>query len=237
LASFLGFKFNRDDARRLRPKGWLNDTCMGLFLALLATRHNDLRRTLPQLLQIHVFEPLFWPKLCPGQGTYVYDSVKTWTKNSRLSVDIFACSCVIVPINIVDSHWLLGIIFPQKRAIAIIDSFADHGGVSGHDHFFDIILRYVKDEHLDKKGVALDTEPWSRITIPSPRQYNGYDCGVHVLINADLILAGESLNYSTEIITQFRRYVALCCLLSGSPAGDGDHGGSDSDSETGFVEL
>lgn len=99
-------------------------------------------------------------------------------------------------------------IFPQRRAISTPDSIG-----AGAQRVFDLLLLYVKDEHLAKHGVPLpDAELWHRVAEPWPQQRNGCDCGAFALFNADLILLGESLDYSQDDIPSFRRRVLLSCL-------------------------
>ena len=145
----------------------------------------------------------------PG-GTYTYANISRWTgvPGKPLKVDIFACSHVIVPVNVVRTHWSLGVIFPQQRAIATPDSIG-----SGDDRVFDLLLQYVKDEHVSKHGVPLpDADKWHRVRRPWPQQHNGCDCGAFSLANTDFLLLGEALEYGQSDIAAFRNMVLLACL-------------------------
>ena len=142
-------------------------------------------------------------------GTYTYANVSRWTgKPGKPKFDIFSCSIVIVPINVVHSHWSLGIIYPQRRLIATPDSIG-----SGSSRVYDLLLQYVQDEHQDKHGTPLpDVGAWKRLNLPSPQQNNGCDCGAFTLANSDLLALGEPLDYTQADIPKFRQSVVLACL-------------------------
>ena len=127
-------------------------------------------------------------------GGYTFNNVKSWTgKPNKPLVDIFNCSVVIVPINVVHSHWFLGVIFPQQRVIATPDSLG-----SGDDRVFKVLFQYLKDEHLARHGTSLPhADEWCRVHIqPCPQQENFCDCGAFALANADCIVLGELLLYT-----------------------------------------
>ena len=115
---------------------------------------------------------------------------------------------MFVPINVVHEHWYLGVIFPQRRLIAVVDSFG-----AGSERAFDLLLRYVQDEHQDKHQTPLPhVDAWKRLSMQSPRQRNWCDCGAFVLFNVDLLALGQALGYTQEDIPLFRRHVVLACL-------------------------
>ena len=147
----------------------------------------------------------------PG-GTYTFGNVERWTgkPGKPLTVDIFDCSVVIVPVNVIRTHWSLGLIFPQRQVISTLDSSG-----SGDDRVFDLLLRYVADEHVSKHGVPLpDPTKWRRVRVQSPQQPNGCDCGAYALLSADLLLLGEALGYEPRDIAAFRNWILLACLNS-----------------------
>ena len=225
----------RCDTRTLRPGAWLNDEVMNLYFELLTRRHKaivalreDARSVHadarlpgplpPKLRPVHIFSTFFWPKITANivngvtvaGGGYTFNNVKSWTgKPNKPLVDIFNCSVVIVPINVVHSHWFLGVIFPQQRVIATPDSLG-----SGDDRVFKVLFQYLKDEHLARHGTSLPhADEWCRVHIqPCPQQENFCDCGAFALANADCIVLGDLLSYTQSDIPLFRRYVLRACL-------------------------
>jgi sentrin-specific protease 1 len=164
----------------------------------------------PRLRRAYAFSTFFWVKLNENaaggsaENTYTYANVSRWSHG----VDIFACSVVIIPINVKHTHWSVGVIFPQRQGIAVVDSRGP-----GPQRVYDWLLRYVQDEHLDKRGVPLpEPESWQRLTLASPQQTNGVDCGVFSLLASDCLMLGEPLEYTQKDIPLARRWVALQCL-------------------------
>ena len=149
----------------------------------------------------------------PG-GSYTYNNVARYTRTGgRRSgsephpvVDIFACSAVLVPVNYVNFHWALGVIFPQTCEISTPDSIGP-----GADRVYDHLLHYLQDEHLARKGTPLPGV-WRRRLGPWPQQVNGCDCGVCVLQTGELILAEEPIAYLQAGNDAFRRTTLLRCL-------------------------
>ena len=149
-------------------------------------------------------------------GAYTYNNVKQWTGSGVAGksnyINIFATSHVVVPINIVSNHWLVAIIFPQLRSIAIYDSL--EGSYRAHnDRVYKLLLQYIKDEHLDKLKTPLpNTSEWHRVYPACTLQPNGNDCGVCSLANTDHVLLGELPAYAPVQLSTIRRYILLTCL-------------------------
>jgi sentrin-specific protease 1 len=227
-ASVEGVPFFRKDARTLCPRVWLTDEVVNRFMVLLKDRHNDLvqlrdgfnataaaggQEQRPRIRPAHAFSSFFWAKLNQdahgntAANTYTFNNVRRWDSD----VDIFECSVVIIPINISHSHWRIGAIYPQRQRIAIVDSLDDSSLRVQHDREYKWLLRYVQDVHSIKRGTLLP-ETWQNLAVQSPKQTNGYDCGVFALLAADFLMLGEPLTYSQKDIPQARRWIALQCL-------------------------
>jgi len=68
-------------------------------------------------------------------------------------------------------HWVTAVALMQEKRIQFYDSMGDDG-----QEYLDAIMQYIKDEHLDKKGVPLpDADQWKLVTCTrdTPRQLNG----------------------------------------------------------------
>ena len=93
--------------------------------------------------------------------------MSSWSKN----LDIFGADKIIIPINISDSHWIVGVIFMNRKRINIYNS----NGRDGHQYLVPL-FRYIQDEHWTKKNYKLpEAESWSLIPakMNMPQQTNG----------------------------------------------------------------
>jgi sentrin-specific protease 1 len=76
------------------------------------------------------------------------------------------------------------------------------------------IRRYLADEHLDKQKCAWNPEGWDlvRTTNDTPRQLNGYDCGVFATFCAHYLSAGVNPSFSQADIPHLRRRMIIDIL-------------------------
>jgi Ulp1 family protease len=110
-------------------------------------------------------------------GSYQYDAVASWTNN----VDIFELDKILIPINFVNTHWVAVMVSMTEKSIQLYDPMLEPE--TDARLYFDQILQFLRDEHINKKEVALpDASSW-RLVLQDPRlptQPNGFDCGVYV---------------------------------------------------------
>lgn len=192
----------------LKTGTWLNDEVINFFFNLLEERNNRIRsegnRKIPKCGFMNSF---FYTKLADG-GNYNYKNVKRWTKKKKL--DIFDLDLFLFPVNLNNTHWCIGVLDFRNRQIQYYDSLGGSGG-----YFFDIMKRYLEDEHLDKKGSSLDISSWKGVNVAGiPRQKNGYDCGMFLCKFADFLSEGLPLEFSQNDIVYFRQRMLNEILLS-----------------------
>ena len=87
------------------------------------------------------------------------------------NLDIFAADKIIIPINISDNHWIMGVIFMNKKRIKIYNSM----GTDGRQYLVPLFC-YIKDKHWTKKYCQLpDAKSWKLIPAKRnmPQQKNG----------------------------------------------------------------
>lgn len=129
----------------------------------------------------------------------------------RTGKDIFNLDKIIFPINQGNSHWTSAVAFMQERRVQYYDSM----GGSGIQYLRDI-FQYIQDEHRDKKKCPLpNVDDWKLVpcTRDTPRQHNGYDCGVFTCMFADFISKDCPLDVlGQDHITQCRERIALSIL-------------------------
>ncbi|KAF8822934.1 Ulp1 protease family, C-terminal catalytic domain-containing protein [Cardiosporidium cionae] len=214
-------KFNitikREHLQCLLPHGWLNDEIINFYMSMLQERNSLQVKVDDSALKCWLFNTFFFQKMMNdnNEGTYSYDAVKEfdpdrWTR--RKKVDIFSMDMIIVPINISQSHWILGIVDMRKshRCISLYDSL--HGT---NERWFTTIRNYLQDEHLDKKGIPLkNIEDWkypSNFTSEkgTPSQENTYDCGVFLCQTAECLSANRRIDFQQSDIPNMRVKMAL----------------------------
>ncbi|KAF7728745.1 SUMO1 sentrin specific peptidase 1 [Apophysomyces ossiformis] len=175
------------DIYKLYPETWLNDEARKEHRAQSATE---------KIPAIHCFSTFFFSTF-KDSG---YTKIRRWTKK----VDIFAKDLVFVPIN-QSYHWTLGVIHMKKKLVEIYDSM---GG--NHDYNVKLLLKYLSEEHMDKKKEALDQSEWSS-NVPKdiPRQGNMSDCGVFTCTFAERLSRQQSFDFSQQDMVLIRRRMVL----------------------------
>ncbi|KAL7564634.1 hypothetical protein ACA910_009323 [Epithemia clementina (nom. ined.)] len=207
----------RGSFQRLAPGQWLNDEVLHFFLTVLGRRDEELCAQDPKRKRSHFFKSFFMSKLLNEgnknraiDGKYEYKNVKRWSKKV-VGKDIFQLDKVIFPINQGGMHWVCAVAFIQERRIQFYDSL----GSSGMD-YLRYILRYLQDEHLDKKKRPLpDVDDWKLVPCDvenTPRQLNGYDCGVFTCMFIDFVSKDCPLVFDQSHVTQCRERIALSIL-------------------------
>jgi len=187
----------------LQPREWLNDEVINFFMGLLKARS----AASAQLPKSHFFNTMFYAKLSGvgGAGVYDYTGVKRWTRR----VDLFAKDLLVCPIHCHGNHWTLALVNFYDKRFEYFDSLSGgDGGVLGD------LRRYLKDEHLDKKKESWDDAGWTDHTWTpqrngTPRQRNGWDCGVFMCKTADYLSQDAKLTFSQDDMTYFRRRLVL----------------------------
>ncbi|GMH93332.1 hypothetical protein TrVE_jg14317 [Triparma verrucosa] len=192
----------------LRDGSWLSDEVISIYFRLLKCRDVKSVREGKKKLYNHYFKSFFFTKLFED-GSYKYSGVKRWGKKVA-NGDVFSLEKILIPVNVNNMHWcLLEVSIPEKR-IQYYDSLGGSG-----EQYLKGMLMYLNDEwqKLSKPGDFVP-EDWSLIstTKETPRQKNGYDCGVFTCTCADYISLGLELTYTQKDITVCRRRMALKIL-------------------------
>ncbi|KAE8626805.1 hypothetical protein XENTR_v10006762 [Xenopus tropicalis] len=170
----------RKDIMTLHSLNWLNDEIINFYMNLIMERSK--RKGLPK---VHAFNTFFFTKL-KSAG---YQAVKRWTKK----VDIFSMNILLVPIHL-GVHWCLAVVDFRKKSILYFDSM---GGLN--NEACKILLQYLKQESIDKKGVSFDSNGWtltSKTSEEIPQQMNGSDCGMFACKYADYITKDKSITFT-----------------------------------------
>ena len=129
-------------------------------------------------------------------------------------MDIFKLDKIFFPVNQGNQHWNLIIAFMQEKRIQYYDSM---GGLGIDDMNF--LLNYFKDEHLERKHFPLpNAQEWKLVstTHTTPRQPNGYDCGVYTCMFACFLSCDMSLDFGPDYVTEHCRTIIGASIIKGS---------------------
>ncbi|XP_053564215.1 sentrin-specific protease 1 [Bombina bombina] len=186
-----GFRLTitRKDIMTLNSLNWLNDEVINFYMNLLMERSK--RKGFPK---VHAFNTFFFTKL----KTAGYQAVKRWTKK----VDLFCMNILLVPIHL-GVHWCLAVIDFRKKTITYYDSM---GGMN--NEACRILLQYLKQESMDKKGIPFDANGWILSCKKSqeiPQQMNGSDCGMFACKYADYITKDKTITFTQRHMPYFRK--------------------------------
>lgn len=81
--------------------------------------------------------------------------------------------------------------------------------------YLDALFNYIQDEHIAKKNTPLpDADAWELVPTrgDTPRQRNGYDCGVFTCMFADFLSKDTALVFNQDHINQCRERIALSIM-------------------------
>lgn len=182
--------------RCLKPREWLNDEVINLYLELLKERE---RREPQKFLKCHFFNTFFYKKLISGKNGYDYKSVRRWTTQKKLGYGLHECDKIFVPIH-QQYHWCLAVINKKEKKFQYLDS------LKGIDtQVLEVLARYFVDEVKDKTGEDVDISYWETEFVEDlPEQMNGYDCGVFMVKYADFYSRNLRLCFNQEHMPYFR---------------------------------
>eukprot|EP00923_Selenidium_pygospionis_P012515 GHVN01021252.1.p1 GENE.GHVN01021252.1~~GHVN01021252.1.p1 ORF type:complete len:878 (-),score=257.67 GHVN01021252.1:48-2291(-) len=192
----------------LRPGTWLNDEVINFYMELLNERNKRQRADGERTPRCYFWSTFFYTKLSGenslGGQNYSYESVKRWSV--RKKVNIFSdVEIMVIPVHVRKIHWTLGAVDLRSHKIHFFDSLA--GNYSEIFHHF--LIRYLQDEHLDKKGGKLEVE-WvlENDAEYTPQQNNGCDCGVFTCRFAECIGDGRAFDFGQDDIGEARVLMA-----------------------------
>ncbi|KDQ12790.1 hypothetical protein BOTBODRAFT_112325, partial [Botryobasidium botryosum FD-172 SS1] len=187
------------DLKRLRPGKWLNDEIINIYGAMILERsekwtrgkekgkqrEDDGRKAMGAVvrepLDVHYFNSFFFVKLeDPG---YAGARLNKWTKK----IDIFKKDILLVPVNLGNAHWTCAAINMRLKRVEYYDSM-----MSRREKVFQVLREYLDLEHRDKKKAPFNFEGWiDHMPEATPRQENGFDCGVFLCQFMEAISRGE----------------------------------------------
>ncbi|XP_045760698.1 sentrin-specific protease 1-like isoform X2 [Maniola jurtina] len=192
LVEKFNLRIHRRDLQTLAGLNWLNDEVINFYMNLLMQRSEE-RKDLPRVYATNTF---FYPKLMQtGQA-----GLKRWTRK----VDIFAHDLMVVPVHL-GVHWCLSLIKFREKKIHYLDSMGGRNQAC-----LDALLKYLRDEHKDKKGQPFDDSGWRTESLKDiPQQMNGSDCGMFACTFAEFSARNAPYTFTQAHMPYLRRKAAF----------------------------
>jgi Ulp1 family protease len=212
-------KVQRSDIFTLKPGHWLNSSCISTCLKLISLSSITHARTLGKCHMATFSMDSEWYNIMQRDPTgytaadrwisphrlrlYGYESSHLDT-TAKLHLSIFNFWCLLIPVNVNESHWVLLVIHPQRQVIGLLDSLysGPHSSPPSHTPWSAILTTAVRwMEHLQQATPASHIRPdvfmngiWSTRMIPCTHQQDEINCGVWVLLNSLAISTDAIMN-------------------------------------------
>ncbi|KAI8144955.1 Sentrin-specific protease 2 [Fennellomyces sp. T-0311] len=181
--------------QKLKPGVWLNDEIINFYMELIAIRSQS-ENSEKKLPAVHCYSTFF----CSTLREKGYSKVRRWTKR----VDVFSKDLLFVPINYA-YHWTLGMIDMKQKTIQVYDSLN-----GAHDATLKLLLKYLQEEHQDKKNAPFDTSAWKTMAAKGiPLQENMSDCGVFTCTFAERLSRNHPFDFSQADMELIRKRMVL----------------------------
>ena len=178
---------------RLKGETWMNDEVINLYFRLIDERsrnHDEFRK-------VFSHSSLFWAKIT--ESGYNYGNVARWSKQ----IDIFDFDLLFIPINLSNSHWILGFVDLKNQLIGAWDSLNQPD-----PEYPQLIEMYLRDEWVAKKGGPFPYH-FSVDRTQVPKQDNMVDCGVFISMFAESLARGVGTDFSQADAAHARLQMAV----------------------------
>ena len=207
--------------QRLGAETWLNDQVINFVAKQVIQQETS---------NIYCFSSYLIAKLLRNSSEerrYDFSTARNWHRPRELrqtGTTIFNFKHLLVPVNEGNSHWLLVHVDVESRLICLYDSGGSQTSAKNtNSRYLRVMKRYLQDAEAEvvsgRTEQTSQSGPWTiqNRSGTTPKQTNGYDCGVFTLVNMSLIARGIRLDqgsYSQETIyrRQTRQHIAHIIL-------------------------
>ena len=200
-----------------KPLVWLCDEIVTAFTFLLTMWDICKCKESPDRRRSHIFEFSFMWSIQGGSGASMYE-FGNYTFRPRRGQkvpggNIFELEWVFAPVCY-HSHWVLPVANMQTKNLTCVNSMAGNNKA-----IIDVFFRYLFDE-ARRLNAPFKKEEWTIFytddtRYPSPKQNNGDDCGVFVLMAIWWILS-EGMWWKCDVdqseVDAFRVAIAISVL-------------------------
>jgi Ulp1 family protease len=188
-----GVPISIKDFSTLKEGGLLVDTIIDGYCRLIETKYNN----------VHITSCFFYSKLIMRNACFT--ELYRWFKN----VNILQKKTILFPIN-ANVHWFLVAIDTELKSVRYYDSLG-HSGRNYREKIFYFYSQMCKDVY----NLIIDETQWtSRDVGAAAQQFNGVDCGVFMLMNAEFLAEGvwAPLAFEQDDMVYFRLMMAFTIL-------------------------
>jgi Ulp1 family protease len=207
---------------RLQPGSWLDDEAINTYSLLLTDRDSMMKATPSSVRHLTTpppkccfFSSFFMSKLFFDNG-YNYDAAKVWTnmqgsRSNRKEISfvlqatqtVFDLDLLLFPVNLNNAHWSLAVIYIKGQKFSYYDPMGGR-----QPDVLDALSKWLAEEHFCRKGSHKDFSSWPKL-YPSdiPKQTNGYDCGLFLLMFMDRLGMGLPFDFNQGHMSVFRKKV------------------------------
>lgn len=174
------------DLNTLSDGRWLNDNVIDFYLSMVSERFPC----------VYCWTTHFFTTL-KSKG---YQGVARWSR--RRKVNVTEKSLVVVPINVMSTHWAMAVIDNVAATISYYDSLASRGNLNA----VQLLQKYMmqESERLQVKPIEYTLKP----NMETPQQLNGFDCGVFSCTVAKFISSKKPLLFGQNDMPAIRRRMA-----------------------------
>lgn len=193
ISSAFQIEITTRDLQTLCDGHWLNDNVIDFYFNLITAKNTSVFGW-----TTHFFTTL---KLKGYQG------VARWSK--RKKVNVTEKDLILVPINIMSTHWALAVVDNKNKRFQYYDSLSSNGNLQA----LQILQNYMTQEGKKHNSSTNFDEYLIEKNMPSPQQQNGYDCGVFTCICANYVSQGKELRYGQKDMKLIRRRMAYEIIM------------------------
>ena len=212
----------------LNPRTWLNDDVIDIYFRKLQSRDEQIGSN-----SLHHMKNIFLPSrfitaLFSNDNNQFdiqnccYANVVTF--KALRGHDIFDCHRIFVSVNISSNHWTLIVINMLEKTVKYYDNYHDEDEDLVYSHCEEPLLRgieYFLNEEWKYRNRCpwRDGLSWNYIqcsTVTTPKQENGFDCGVFICVEADLLSQGHTIEQLCQDDLKHTREKMVASLLTNS---------------------
>mmetsp|Transcript_24659 Transcript_24659/g.37755 ORF Transcript_24659/g.37755 Transcript_24659/m.37755 type:complete len:465 (-) Transcript_24659:676-2070(-) len=198
-----GEKVSHQSLKTLNPKLWITDEVINCYL--LKVLQPSLRNNSTYFYNSFFFSRLLYTGTRGNDASrYNFEEVRSWSSRLRRQDGILGVTDLFVPINIGQKHWAFLRAQMNTKLITLWDS---QGPKVSNRLYLQSMLRYLGDVYKAQTGQ--DETAWKREwelvddSENSPRQHNGYDCGIFTITNINLLAQKIPLTAQTYTEANF----------------------------------
>lgn len=203
------------------PNDWVNSDALNFYFVLLTERDTRLTLRSHDFCRLNGLDPEIYarrPSYFCESSVYTFFS-DAGTIDSWKNVDLHLHDKVFLPINIDNTHWVLVVIFVQKKKLVFYDSLLTCTSSIASKKIIQTVLRWWIKYH-QQKNLPFFPEEWTLSKRNDlPQQPNGFDCGIYTMLFADLLADDlehfhqSPLFHNHTNIQRYRRKILLSILL------------------------